>query len=292
MKTATSIVTNSNNNFASDADVEDALRHGRIISNIVRPESRRFRRDTIPITIETSLNQEPYIDTKQRITDFRNQIEIDHVSDVNDIISYVQPYLEPMMIIPKEPGVSTIPDCSCLAPPDVPMTRYKDVFAGISLYIEDGVNVTKSMLNRATRLATIIAGLASEVYKLPIETMHLYRDVNGGGCPRRICLFTWITLVLSFYLARVAFNHRNSLFINLRYFEQVFADRFDSETHASAALNPTSENIGNFYFMVICHLLTHNKYRNHDATFIRHLEEIVIKFLPAQGLFLPLIPYC
>ena len=99
------------------------------------------------------------------------------------------------MIIPKDPGVNTVPDCSCQAPPDVPMTRYKDVYNGISLYIEDGVNVTKPMLNRATQLATIIAGLASNVYELPIETMHLYRDVDGGGCTRRIYSFNWIRVL-------------------------------------------------------------------------------------------------
>ena len=60
------------------------------------------------------------------------------------------------------------------------MTRYKEVFHGILLYIEDGVNVTKLMLNSATQLATIIAGLAVQVYKLPTEKLHLYRDVDGG----------------------------------------------------------------------------------------------------------------
>jgi hypothetical protein len=71
-------------------------------------------------------------------------------------------------------------DHSCEAVPSANMTRYKELFHSIPLYIERNVLVTEKMLDQARQLAWILVGLANHVFKIPIETLHLYRDINGG----------------------------------------------------------------------------------------------------------------
>jgi hypothetical protein len=69
---------------------------------------------------------------------------------------------------------------SCEAVPSANMTRYKELFHSIPLYIERNVLITDRMINQAKQLAWLLIGLANHVFKIPIETLHLYRDIDGG----------------------------------------------------------------------------------------------------------------
>jgi hypothetical protein len=69
---------------------------------------------------------------------------------------------------------------SCEAVPSANMTRYKELFHSIPLYIERNVLITEKMLDQAKQLAWVLIGLANHVFKIPIETLHLYRDIDGG----------------------------------------------------------------------------------------------------------------
>jgi hypothetical protein len=71
-------------------------------------------------------------------------------------------------------------DHSCEAVPSANMTRYKQLFHSIPLYIERNVLITEKMLDQARQLAWVLVGLANHVFKIPIETLHLYRDIDGG----------------------------------------------------------------------------------------------------------------
>ena len=71
-------------------------------------------------------------------------------------------------------------DHSCEAVPSADMTRYKDLFHSIPLYIERNVRVNEHMFDLGKQLAWILAGLAREVFEIPLETLHLYRDIHGG----------------------------------------------------------------------------------------------------------------
>jgi hypothetical protein len=71
-------------------------------------------------------------------------------------------------------------DHSCEAVPSANMTRFKEVFHSIPLYIERNVLVTDKMIDQAKQLAWVLIGLANQVFKIPVETIHLYRDINGG----------------------------------------------------------------------------------------------------------------
>lgn len=69
---------------------------------------------------------------------------------------------------------------SCEAVPAANMTRYKDRFHLIPLYVENNVRVTNQMIDHAKQFAWLLVGLAKEVFQIPIETLHLYRDIDGG----------------------------------------------------------------------------------------------------------------
>ncbi len=91
-----------------------------------------------------------------------------------------------------------------------------------------------------------------------------------------------------FVLARIAFNSNGSLFFNLRYFEQVFANdlKVHLENGSRSSSNPFIRTIINFYFMVSCHELSHNIDSNHDLNFINRLERVSVRFMDAKDLFI------
>lgn len=82
-------------------------------------------------------------------------------------------------------------------------------------------------------------------------------------------------------LDRIAFNQNGSIFFNLRYFEQVFANNLDSKSSDSTLIE-----LINFYFIVTCHELTHNQHKGHGPDFTSDMETIIVKFLPKKEKFL------
>ena len=71
-------------------------------------------------------------------------------------------------------------DHSCEAVPSANMTRHKDLFHSLPLYIEKNVQVNEQMFDQARQLAWLLVGLARHVFQMPIESFHLYRDIDGG----------------------------------------------------------------------------------------------------------------
>ena len=71
-------------------------------------------------------------------------------------------------------------DHSCEAVPAANMTRYKELFHSIPLYVERNVIITDKMFDQAKQLAWLLIGLAKHVFKIPIGSIHLYRDIDGG----------------------------------------------------------------------------------------------------------------
>jgi hypothetical protein len=89
----------------------------------------------------------------------------------------------------------------------------------------------------------------------------------------------------SFFIVAIAFNTEGAIFFNLRYYEQVFADELNPRLATSS--NPLLCRIVNFYFLTMCHELTHNKYPGHDLSFMTMMKSITIEYMPEKELFLP-----
>ncbi|CAF2778683.1 unnamed protein product [Rotaria sp. Silwood2] len=157
---------------------------------------------------------------------------------------------------------------SCEFVPASNMIRYDKLLHGISLYINRNVKLTDIFIDQGKQLAWLLSGLAKQVFTIPIETMHLFRDIES---------------------ARIAFNSNGALFFNLRYFEQIFFDDLKLHLENSISLSssiPIVRKIVNFYFMVACHELSHNIDSNHDLNFINRFEKISVRFMDAKDAFL------
>ncbi|CAF4854390.1 unnamed protein product [Rotaria sp. Silwood1] len=157
---------------------------------------------------------------------------------------------------------------SCEFVPAANMIRYDKLFHGIPLYIDRNVKLTDILIDQGKQLAWLLSGLAKQVFNIPIETMHLFRDIES---------------------ARIAFNSNGALFFNLRYFEQVFFDDLKPYLENSTSLSsstPIVRKIVNFYFMVACHELSHNIDSNHDLNFINRFEKVSVRFMDAKDEFL------
>lgn len=116
--------------------------------------------------------------TNERVPNFPSNSRATDTEKFNDIISQLHSYNEQMLVNLNDN--EDFVDSTCEIPQNTNMKRHQDSFSHLSLYIEEGVNVTNMMLNRARQLAGIIAPLAVNVYNIKPESIHLYRDIDGG----------------------------------------------------------------------------------------------------------------
>jgi hypothetical protein len=68
----------------------------------------------------------------------------------------------------------------CDTMPAMSMTRYKDLFHSVSLFLDKNVTVTEQIIYQAEQLACLLAGLAKHVFEIPINTVHLFQDIDGS----------------------------------------------------------------------------------------------------------------
>lgn len=85
-----------------------------------------------------------------------------------------------------------------------------------------------------------------------------------------------------FLLAAIAFNREGAIFYNLRYYEQVFANKLNQ----SAPSNKIVQQLVNFYFLITCHELTHNVCPAHDIKFLKLMEKLTVEYLPSRDIFI------
>ncbi|CAF0847517.1 unnamed protein product [Adineta steineri] len=211
--------------------------------------------------------------TSNPTTNTENYDEISTNSIQDDIEELMEPYNQPIYCTHDRILTNRTSNNPCESPANLDLQRYKDLFHGIPLFTEKTVRVTKPMLNRARQLATILSGLATQVFSVPGNMMNLYRDSDANKA------------------IRCSFHHKGPLFFNVRYFESTFAEQFDSEPENVGVYDSNMHKVINFYFMNTCHLLVHNTCFGHDTAFIRRLEHTLIKFLPAKDSFLEVFKF-
>lgn len=68
----------------------------------------------------------------------------------------------------------------CTLDPAMHLERTKHTFHSIPVYVDRDVKITEKMMNQAEQLAWLIKNLATQVFKIPINTVHLFRDIDGG----------------------------------------------------------------------------------------------------------------
>ncbi|CAF1417698.1 unnamed protein product [Adineta steineri] len=247
--------------------LETLKRRGVPVDRLLQHNQQNIRSTVQMIPQENQSNhhryQESHIEMSGHVEDF-NHHQIKDDTKLYSILKKGRAYTQTKFI--QQEHVKDEIDHSCEAVPSANMTRHKELFHTLPLYVERNVVITDKMLDQAKQLAWILIGLANHVFKIPIETLHLYRDING---------------------ARIAFNDRRALFFNLRYYEQVFANKVQPYLQSTSSSSiPIIHTIINFYFILTCHELAHNLEIAHNSNFINHLETIAVKFLTEKDLFL------
>ena len=69
---------------------------------------------------------------------------------------------------------------SCEFVPSSNMIRHETLLHGLALFIDQNVQLTSEMLDQGKQLAFLLSSLASEVFLLSVQTMHLFRDIDSG----------------------------------------------------------------------------------------------------------------
>ena len=70
---------------------------------------------------------------------------------------------------------------TCTLDPGMNMSKYPKRFHSMLLYVENDLTVTESMLSRANEFAQVISDLATHVFRLPVKSFHLFRDIQTGA---------------------------------------------------------------------------------------------------------------
>ncbi len=58
------------------------------------------------------------------------------------------------------------------------MIRYENLLREISLFIDQNVTLTNLMIDQEKQLTYLLSSLASEVFHMPVERMHLFHDID------------------------------------------------------------------------------------------------------------------
>jgi hypothetical protein len=69
---------------------------------------------------------------------------------------------------------------SCEFVPSSNMIRYENLLNGIPLFIDKNVILTNNMIDQGKQLSYLLTNLAIKVFHLPVQTMHLFRDIDSG----------------------------------------------------------------------------------------------------------------
>lgn len=147
-----------------------------------------------------------YINYNHNDYNIKSHVESSHVSDfgnnkskdadlISTIIHGVQAFTDSKL---NNPGyITNEPMSECETMPAMSMARYKDLFHSISLFLDKNVIVTEQIIYQAEQLACLLAGLATHVFEIPINTVHLFQDIDGSKNIYDDCCFIYYEYYLS-----------------------------------------------------------------------------------------------
>lgn len=142
-----------------------------------RPEVQMVQQQPQSNPHDNHRYHESHVEIAGRVEDF-NRYQIKNDTKLFSTLKKGRAYTQTKFT--QQEHVKNEIDHSCEAVPSANMTRHKESFHSIPLYVERNVVVTDKMLDQARQLAWALVGLAQHVFKIPIETLHLYRDIDGG----------------------------------------------------------------------------------------------------------------
>lgn len=136
-----------------------------------------------PIPMSSSSNSLNRIETtrsnieRDRIENFSKSKSNDE-NEINRIRNKSRPYSS-NEFIEREHSINEINN-SCEFIPESNMIRYSSLFNQIPLYLDKTISINDKMIQQAKYLSFLLSGLAKHVFQIPIETIHLFRDIDSG----------------------------------------------------------------------------------------------------------------
>jgi hypothetical protein len=168
--------------------LETLKRRGVPVDRLLQHQPQYIRPTVQPIEQQqqAQLNHEyhqSHVDITGRVENF-NQHQVKDDTKVFSMLKKGRAYTQSKFI--QQEHVKDEIDHSCEAVPSANMTRHRELFHSIPLYIERNVSITDQMLDNAKQLSWVLIGLANHVFQIPIETLHLYRDIDGGKLSKNL----------------------------------------------------------------------------------------------------------
>jgi hypothetical protein len=69
---------------------------------------------------------------------------------------------------------------SCEFIPSSNLIRYDNLLNGIPIFIDTNIKLTNLMIDQGKQLSYLLSCLCRQVFNLPLETIHLFRDIDSG----------------------------------------------------------------------------------------------------------------
>jgi hypothetical protein len=99
-------------------------------------------------------------------------------NDINRMISTSRPYSKREFNQPETSQHEINNSCEFI--PSSNLIRYDNLLNGIPIFIDTNVKLTNLMIDQGKQLSYLLSCLSRQVFNLPLETIHLFRDIDSG----------------------------------------------------------------------------------------------------------------
>jgi hypothetical protein len=114
---------------------------------------------------------------RDRVDNF-GQFKSNEDGDMNEMIGRSRPYTQ-REFNQKESLINEINN-SYEFLPSSNLILYENRLHEIPFYIDRNVTLTNLMISQGEQLAWLLPSLAKQVFHIPVQTMHLFRDIDSG----------------------------------------------------------------------------------------------------------------
>jgi hypothetical protein len=137
------------------------------------------KKASVPSTkeIHVHYDKKPSVKPAPHISDFGEKESRDTIL-ISTVIGEGQAFTDSTLNDSSHVINKTLTECETISA--INLIRFKNRFHSIPLFFEKNVIINDKMIKQADQLAWLLFGLATQVFKIPLNTIHLFRDINGG----------------------------------------------------------------------------------------------------------------
>jgi len=136
---------------------------------------------TGPISSIPSMNRAvENLSSQIEINRVRNfgQLKCEDDGDIDRVIQTGRPYSQREFYQAESSRIET--NNSCEFVPSCHLIRHTALLHGIAFYFDEKLTLTDPMIEQGRQLAFLLSSLAQQVFHLPLQSIHLFRDIDSG----------------------------------------------------------------------------------------------------------------